>query len=137
MCLTRYKIATSRSTASLASFRRSPPVLIVTGEASHRSRILMVLILIVDRMGRPYNEPVNHLSYVENFLYMLDHLQVGTNSQSVPIWLTSKVQEKDYRPHPKLVRALEVLFILHGMILPLVTSEALTSPTPIFQPTMK
>ena len=27
-------------------------------------------------MGRPYNEPVNHLSYVENFLYMLDHLQV-------------------------------------------------------------
>lgn len=49
------------------------------------------------RMGRPYNEPVNHLSYVENFLYMLDHLQ-----------------EKDYRPHPKLVRALEVLFILHA-----------------------
>jgi len=49
------------------------------------------------RNGRPYNEPVNHLSYVENFLYMLDHLQ-----------------EKDYKPHPKLVKALEVLFILHA-----------------------
>ncbi|KAL6064488.1 Citrate synthase [Balamuthia mandrillaris] len=49
------------------------------------------------RIGRPYNEPLNHLSYTENFLYMLDHLQ-----------------EKDYKPHPTLVRALDVLFILHA-----------------------
>lgn len=44
-----------------------------------------------------YNHPVNHLSYTENFLYMLDHYQ-----------------EPDYRPNPKLARALDVLFILHA-----------------------
>ena len=36
-------------------------------------------------------------SYVENFFYMLDRLN-----------------EPNYKPHPKLVRALEVLFILHA-----------------------
>src|SRR3989338_10589628 len=43
------------------------------------------------RIGRPYNNPVNHLSYTENFLYMMDRLS-----------------ESDYRPHPKLARALDV-----------------------------
>lgn len=49
------------------------------------------------RIGRPYNQPVSHLSYCENFLYMLDHLQ-----------------EPNFKPHPKLVKALDILFILHA-----------------------
>lgn len=49
------------------------------------------------RIGREYNVPHEKLSYVENFLYMLDYLN-----------------EKNYKPHPKLTRALEVLFILHA-----------------------
>ncbi|KAL9658143.1 hypothetical protein ABK040_013055 [Willaertia magna] len=49
------------------------------------------------RIGRPYNNPVNHLSYTENFLYMLDRLS-----------------EPNYKPHPRLARALDVLFILHA-----------------------
>jgi citrate synthase len=50
------------------------------------------------RIGRPYVDPaVSGYSYCENFLYMLD-----------------KLSEKDYRPHPVLVRALDILFILHA-----------------------
>lgn len=49
------------------------------------------------RIGREYNLPADNLGYVENFLYMLDHLN-----------------QNNYRPHPKLVKALEVLFILHA-----------------------
>jgi len=49
------------------------------------------------RIGRPYNQPATTLGYTENFLYMLDHLA-----------------EVNYKPHPKLVRALDVLFILHA-----------------------
>jgi len=49
------------------------------------------------RIGRSFNEPNNSLSYVENFLYMLD-----------------KLNEKEYKPNPKLVRALDILFILHA-----------------------
>ena len=49
------------------------------------------------RIGRPFNEPGRGLSYVENFLYMMD-----------------KLNEVNYRPNPKLVRALEILFILHA-----------------------
>eukprot|EP01132_Coremiostelium_polycephalum_P009696 gene9696-11904_t len=49
------------------------------------------------RIGRPYNTPVNHLGYTENFLYMLD-----------------KLSELDYKPSPVLCRALEILFILHA-----------------------
>lgn len=49
------------------------------------------------RIGRGYNVPSENLSYVQNFLYMLDFLN-----------------EKQYKPHPKLVRALDVLFILHA-----------------------
>lgn len=41
------------------------------------------------RVGREYNVPSEKLGYVENFLYMLDHLN-----------------EENYKPHPKLVRAL-------------------------------
>jgi len=37
------------------------------------------------------------LGYVENFLFMLDSLN-----------------EREYRPHPKLTKALEILFILHA-----------------------
>lgn len=47
-----------------------------------------------------YNVPQNNLSYTENFLYMLDRLS-----------------EENYKPNPKLAKALDVLFILHaGMI---------------------
>ncbi|KAL6071181.1 Citrate synthase, variant 2 [Balamuthia mandrillaris] len=49
------------------------------------------------RLGRPYNNPVNNLSYTENFLYMLDRLS-----------------EVNYRPHPLLAKALDKLFILHA-----------------------
>lgn len=37
------------------------------------------------------------MGYVENFLMMLD-----------------KLSEKTYKPHPKLVRALDILFMLHA-----------------------
>ena len=49
------------------------------------------------RIGREYNNPGESFGYVENFLFMLDRLN-----------------ETNYRPHPKLVKALEVLFILHA-----------------------
>lgn len=41
--------------------------------------------------------PAPGVGYVENFFYMLDRLN-----------------EPDYKPHPRLVKALEVLFILHA-----------------------
>mmetsp|Transcript_81161 Transcript_81161/g.216875 ORF Transcript_81161/g.216875 Transcript_81161/m.216875 type:complete len:518 (-) Transcript_81161:182-1735(-) len=51
------------------------------------------------RIGRP-NVPSNaDLGYVENFLYMLDVLHEGPT---------------EYKPHPTLVKALDVLFILHA-----------------------
>lgn len=49
------------------------------------------------RIGRINNIPAEGLGYVENFLYMLDHLN-----------------ETSYMPNQKLVRALEILFILHA-----------------------
>lgn len=49
------------------------------------------------RMGRHFNHPQNHLSYTDNFLYMLDHLD-----------------EKEYLPNAVLSRALDKLFILHA-----------------------
>jgi citrate synthase len=49
------------------------------------------------RIGRDYNLPSTNMGYVENFLYMMDRLN-----------------ENEFVPHPKLVRALEVLFILHA-----------------------
>lgn len=50
------------------------------------------------RRGMPIVAPREDLGYVENFLYMMD----------------KKANDVDYKPHPKLVRALEVLFILHA-----------------------
>ena len=44
------------------------------------------------------NQPNDNLGYVENFLYMMD----------------KNVTDTDYRPHPKMVKALETLFILHA-----------------------
>jgi citrate synthase len=49
------------------------------------------------RIGRPFNQPRNDLSYIENFLYMLDYLN-----------------DKEYKPHPTLTKALDILFILHA-----------------------
>lgn len=47
--------------------------------------------------GRPYVYPDNALSYIENFMSML--------------W---KMTEPNYKAHPTLVKALDVLFILHA-----------------------
>jgi len=47
--------------------------------------------------GRKAALPNQKLGYAENFLYMLD---AGDN--------------QNYRPNPKLARAMEVLFILHA-----------------------
>lgn len=50
-----------------------------------------------NRIGRPVNTPHPTLGYVENFLYLLDHLN-----------------ETKFVPHPKLVHVMDVLFILHA-----------------------
>lgn len=50
------------------------------------------------RIGKPIIAPKEDLGYIENFLYMMDALPGDTN----------------YRPHPKIVKAIEVLFILHA-----------------------
>jgi citrate synthase len=47
--------------------------------------------------GQPYTYPNNDLSYVGNFMSML-----------------FKLAEPEYKPHPTLERALDVLFILHA-----------------------
>ncbi|KAI1828212.1 citrate synthase-like protein [Xylaria intraflava] len=49
------------------------------------------------RQGRPFNRPAQGLSYTGNFLYLLDHLSGA-----------------EYRPHPVLEKALDVLFIIHA-----------------------
>lgn len=49
------------------------------------------------RIGRGFNKPHPDLDYVENYLYMLDYLN-----------------DKNYRTHPKLIKALNILFILHA-----------------------
>ena len=49
------------------------------------------------RIGKPFNQPRNDLSYVENFLYMLDYLN-----------------DTKYNSHPVLIKALDILFILHA-----------------------
>jgi len=49
------------------------------------------------RQGRHFNLPTPGLSYTETFLYLLDHLG-----------------EENYKPHPVIAKALDVLFILHA-----------------------
>lgn len=49
------------------------------------------------RMGREFNEPNAKYGYVENFLYMLD-----------------RYGPLKYKPHPVIVKALDILFILHA-----------------------
>jgi citrate synthase len=52
------------------------------------------------RIGRPFVDPPDaseNMSYTESFMYMLD-----------------KLSHKEYKPHPKLAEALNVLFILHA-----------------------
>ena len=50
------------------------------------------------RIGKQINQPKQDLGYIENFLYMMDK-----NSG-----------DKDFRVHPKIVRAIDILFILHA-----------------------
>ena len=48
--------------------------------------------------GLPINHPNENLGYVENFLYMMD----------------KSITDDQFTPHPKIVKALEILFILHA-----------------------
>jgi citrate synthase len=50
------------------------------------------------KMGKTFIAPNESLGYVENFLYMMD----------------AETTDMNYRPHPKVVRALDILFILHA-----------------------
>ncbi|KAF8245164.1 hypothetical protein K440DRAFT_651827 [Wilcoxina mikolae CBS 423.85] len=50
------------------------------------------------RMNRPFIAPRNDYSYCENLLYMMD----------------SHSPAENYRPDPRLVKALDILFILHA-----------------------
>jgi citrate synthase len=50
------------------------------------------------RMNRPFITPRSDYSYCENLLYMMDAQSEGEN----------------YRPDPRLVKALDILFILHA-----------------------
>lgn len=50
------------------------------------------------RAGKSINAPNEDLSYTENFLYMMD----------------KNANDKDFRVHPKIVRAIDILFILHA-----------------------
>lgn len=47
--------------------------------------------------GRQFAQPNQALSYAENFLYMLD---AGAT--------------RDYRPNPRLARAIDIMFTLHA-----------------------
>ncbi|EGR28210.1 hypothetical protein IMG5_181390 [Ichthyophthirius multifiliis] len=49
------------------------------------------------RIGRNFNLPSADLPYVDNFFFMMD-----------------KLNEVKYKPHPKLSKALDILFILHA-----------------------
>ncbi|EIW84331.1 hypothetical protein CONPUDRAFT_120102 [Coniophora puteana RWD-64-598 SS2] len=51
------------------------------------------------RQGREFVTPPTGLSYAASFLYQLDHLSPS---------------DANYRPHPVLERALDILFILHA-----------------------
>ena len=75
-------------------------------DSGNRSEQMMRLIAKVPTIaagayrhtqGRPYNYPINELGYTENFLAMM-----------------FKMVDNPYTPDPALVRALEVLFILHA-----------------------
>ena len=50
------------------------------------------------RIGKPINPPKEDLSYIENFLYMMD----------------AEASDSNYKPHPAIVKCIEVLFILHA-----------------------
>lgn len=50
------------------------------------------------RVGKPIIPPNENLGYVENFLYMMD----------------AERTDLTYKPHPKITRALDILFILHA-----------------------
>lgn len=49
------------------------------------------------RQGRAFTAPPTGMSYTESFLYQMDHLG-----------------EEGYKPNPTLVKALDVLFLLHA-----------------------
>jgi citrate synthase len=50
-----------------------------------------------NRIGRPFNQPDNSLSYTANLLYMMDYMN-----------------QRDYEVNPVLAKALDLLFILHA-----------------------
>ncbi|KAH0833027.1 citrate synthase-like protein [Lanmaoa asiatica] len=61
------------------------------------------------RQGREFVVPPTGMSYTESFLFQLDHL---SHSDAFPT--TSTPGGTAYKPHPVLVRALDILFILHA-----------------------
>ncbi|KPV77085.1 uncharacterized protein RHOBADRAFT_42296 [Rhodotorula graminis WP1] len=50
------------------------------------------------RQGRQFVAPPAGMGYAESFLYMMDHLNEGS----------------EYRPHPTIAKALDTLFLLHA-----------------------
>ncbi|KAF8554635.1 hypothetical protein OG21DRAFT_1508754 [Imleria badia] len=61
------------------------------------------------RQGRDFVVPPTGMNYTESFLFQLDHL---SHSDAFPT--TSTSGGVTYKPHPVLVRALDILFILHA-----------------------
>ncbi|KIJ66981.1 hypothetical protein HYDPIDRAFT_85945 [Hydnomerulius pinastri MD-312] len=61
------------------------------------------------RQGREFVVPPTGMSYTESFLYQLDHLSPTDSSPASPSSAGAQ-----FRPHPTLVRALDVLFVLHA-----------------------
>ncbi|VVB04319.1 unnamed protein product [Arabis nemorensis] len=57
----------------------------------------IVVAAYLKTVGKPHVLPLSNLSYIENFLYMLDSM--GNRS---------------YKPNPRLARVLDIIFILHA-----------------------
>merc|ERR1719213_1279185 len=54
--------------------------------------------LLPSQSWKAINKPKEDLGYIENFLYMMD----------------KNPSDSNFKPHPKIVRALDILFILHA-----------------------
>ena len=66
--------------------------------ALHAGKMPAIAALAYHRAsGRQFAQPNMELSYSENFLYMLD---AGVT--------------RDYRPNPRLARAIDIMFTLHA-----------------------
>lgn len=57
------------------------------------------------RMNRPFVLPRSDLTYTENILYMMDFQN----------------EDRNYKPDPRIAKALDVLFMLHADVRPFPT----------------